>query len=270
MKNGITSDNTYYVTAGTGDPLILIHGVGLDHTMWKEHINYFSAYYQVFAYDMLGHGKSSKPDKENYELQDFTEQLLNFMNELNIHESHVLGFSMGGMVAQSFGSVYKEKVKSLIFSNAVAHRNDRERLSVQKRIQTVEKLGKNSTIEPAIERWFNDTFIKSHSNLVNQIKQRLKDNDEDSYLKAYRVFGEADRLLWKDLCEINAPTLVITGQFDQGSNIRMAEEMVKRISQSKLIIIPEARHMLPLEKFQIFNQNVHGFLQNIDNEVKNN
>jgi len=76
--------------------------------------------------------------------------------------------------------------------------------------------------------------------------------------------------LWKDLCEINAPTLVITGQFDQGSNIRMAEEMVKRISQSKLIIIPEARHMLPLEKFQIFNQNVHGFLQNIDNEVKNN
>ncbi|MDW8797129.1 alpha/beta fold hydrolase [Staphylococcus shinii] len=270
MKNGITSDNTYYVTAGTGEPLILIHGVGLDHTMWKEHVNYFSSYYQVFAYDMLGHGKSRKPDKEKYELQDFTEQLLNFMNELNIHKPHILGFSMGGMVAQSFGIVYKEKVKSLTISNAVAHRNDKERLSVQGRIQDVEEKGKNSTIEPAIERWFNDEFIRRHLNLINQIKQRLKNNDEDSYLKAYRVFGEADRLLWEDLCEINAPTLVITGQFDQGSNVRMAEEMVQRISQSKLIIIPEARHMLPLEKFQVFNQNVYEFLKNIDKEVKNN
>jgi pimeloyl-ACP methyl ester carboxylesterase len=270
MKADITSDNTYYVIEGEGEPLILLHGVGLDHAMWQSQIEYFSQYYQVFAYDMLGHGNSSKPTKTEYKLADFTEQLKNFMNDLGIPSAHILGFSMGGMVAQSFGINHASRVKSLIFSNAVAHRSETERASVQQRIEMVEADGKNSTIEPAIDRWFNNSFKNSHTAVINKIKQRLIDNDEESYLKAYKVFGTADILLWQDLCKIQAPVLVITGACDQGSNTRMAKEMATQIKNAQLVIEPEARHMLPLEKDQIFNDRIHEFLINVDEEVKNN
>src|SRR5699024_6963737 len=203
---------THYTVTGCGEPIIFIHGVGLDHTMWHHQVNYFKKEYHVYTYDMLGHGKSEKINQASCKLTDFVDQLLDFMHEMNIERAHIIGFSMGGMVAQLFSIVYPEKVRSLIIANAVANRTEEERERVLNRLQQVETYGAKSTIDAAINRWFSKRFITENKNTINDVKNRLKQNDEKSYIQAYRLFATADAYLWKCLEKITAPTLVITGE----------------------------------------------------------
>lgn len=268
-EDAVREKRINYVSFGEGEPLILIHGVGLDHTMWQYQLDYFSSYYQVYAYDMLGHGASEKPAKEEYTLEDFTNQLHDFMEIQQIESAHVLGFSMGGMVAQSFSIAYPAKVRTLTIANAVANRTEEESTSILKRVQLVEKEGKNATIGAAIERWFNPEYLKTHPHTVERIKQRLETNDEKAYLNAYRVFATADQALWHKLSQIKAPSFIITGEFDKGSNPRMAKQMKEKILDAGLHIVADVRHMLPVEKPVIFNKLVHDFLHQ-HKEVNNN
>lgn len=269
QEDAIREERINYASLGEGEPFILIHGVGLDHTMWQYQLDYFSSFYKVYAYDMLGHGGSEKPLKKEYTLADFTNQLSDFMEMHQIESAHLLGFSMGGMVAQSFSIAFPEKVRTVTIANAVANRTEEENNSILQRVKLVEKEGKDATIGAAIERWFNADYIMSHPDTVERIKLRLETNDEKAYLNAYRVFATADRALWNKLPQIKAPALIITGEFDQGSNTRMAKQMKNKIPGAELQIVPGVRHMLPVEKFVHFNKSVHDFLHQ-HKEVNNN
>lgn len=262
MNQGKACDiNTHYVSFGKGEPLVFIHGVGLDHTMWKAQLDYFSSFYKVYAYDMIGHGQSDKPDKKIYSLNDYINQLKSFMDYLQIDNAHLIGFSMGGMVAQSFGIKFPNRVKTLIFSNAVANRNHQESESILNRVSKVEQQGKSSTIEAAVNRWFNEDYILENPYVVQSIRQRLETNDEKSYLKAYRLFATADQEIWEYLEEIKASVYIITGEYDKGSNPRMAKEMFDKIPNAEIYVVPDARHMLPVEKANTFNEKIHDFLK---------
>lgn len=252
---------THYKATGSGEPLIFIHGVGLDHTMWHQQIEYFSAHYTVFAYDMLGHGETEKMNQDAYSLEDFVEQLATFFQTVQIEQAHIVGFSMGGMVAQLFSITYPEMVKTLTIANAVANRTKEEQAAVLKRVKRVEEKGKDSTIDPAIERWFTASYLRANKEVIESVKKRLKQNDEKSYVNAYRVFATADETLWNQLTKIKAPTLIITGEHDIGSNPRMAKQMHEKIGLSEVVIVENARHMLPVELPQQFNEQLHRFLR---------
>lgn len=270
MRNESSRNNmTHFVSAGNGEPLIFIHGVGLDHTMWQSQLDYFSSFYKVYAYDMIGHGQSEKPVKDYYRLDDFSNQLYSFTEMEQLEKAHIVGFSMGGLVAQKFSLIYPEKVKSLTIANSVANRNEEERKSVLGRVEQVEKEGKNSTIDAAINRWFSEEYIQNHSDVVQQVRTRLETNDDQAYLNAYRVFATADQDLWQELHQIQAPTFIITGENDRGSNPRMAKEMQAKIPNATHCIVPGAKHMLPVEKASIFNEHVLNFLKQVK-EVNDN
>jgi proline-specific peptidase len=262
-----TKQGTYYSAVGNGEALIFIHGVGNNHTMWKPHMEYFSSDYKVYAYDMLGHGRSVKPSKELYTLEDFTSQLNTFMDELNIESAIIVGFSMGGMIAQAFAISFPERVRKLVIANAVANRNEEERKAVLNRVKLVEKEGRISVVDRAINRWFNQDYIKNNPEVVLVIKDRVRHDDDKVYLKSYRLFATADKELWNELDKINAPTLIITGENDIGSNPRMAKQMNEKITNSKVIIVPNVKHMLPIEMQNIFNKHLKEFFQQCEKEV---
>jgi proline-specific peptidase len=251
---------TRYEEQGTGEPLILIHGVGLDHAMWGQQVNELSKHYRVIVYDMLGHGGSSHPPGP-YSLSQFVEQLAMLMSELNIDNSHIVGFSMGGMVAQAFALTHKEKMKTLTIMNAVANRTEVQREAILSRVEEVEKIGPQATIDPAIQRWFNPNFLNTQDKIINLIRKRLQTNNPASYLASYTLFATADQELWHLLDQIDVPTLIITGEHDIGSSPAMAKQMHEKIPESKLLIVPNMRHMLPVERADIVNETIHSFIE---------
>lgn len=251
--------NIFYEEKGSGEPLILIHGVGLDHTMWNQQISSLSDSFRVIVYDMLGHGGSEHPPGP-YSLSHYVEQLSGLMDYLQIEKPHLVGFSMGGMVAQSFALTYKNKLKTLTIMNAVANRTDEQRKGILARVEEVRENGPLATIEPAIQRWFNPAFMQTQAEIVNQVRKRLRTNNPASYLAAYTLFATADAELWPNLQNIETPAFIITAEHDMGSNPEMARQMHEQIKGSEISIVPGMKHMLPVEGADIVNKELRQFI----------
>ncbi|GGJ98530.1 3-oxoadipate enol-lactonase [Lentibacillus kapialis] len=235
-----------FIEKGNGPPVILIHGVGLDHTMFRHQIDFLSLSYKVIAYDMLGHGKSENPDG-SYQLLHFVDQLNQLLMELKIERVNIVGFSMGAMVAQLFAIRFPEKVISLCIMSAVANRNEEQQQNIMKRVEQVKENGHLSTIDAALSRWFTQYFALVNTDLVNEVRSTLENNDSEAYLKAYSLFALSDQDLWHQLGSITSPTLIVTGEKDTGSTPDMAMQIGEKIHNSRVVIVPFVKHMLPME-----------------------
>ena len=111
MISATDTKNTFYIlNKKEKTPIIFIHGVGLNHTIWSPQINFFDN--TVITYDILGHGKTPL-EKNNLSFNDFSIQLLNLIDELDIDKIHLVGFSIGSLIARDFATKYNSRLKSL-------------------------------------------------------------------------------------------------------------------------------------------------------------
>lgn len=125
----LTPAGTSYLATGQGQPVVLIHGVGLNKEMWGGQIVGLATQYRVIAYDMLGHGASPRP-ASGTGLLGYAEQLLELLDHLQLPLASVIGFSMGGLVARAFALHHPERLKSLVVLNSVFNRSEEQRAGV--------------------------------------------------------------------------------------------------------------------------------------------
>ena len=113
MSNNFDSNQNHYIYIKKDTtPLMFIHGVGLDHQMWSPQINNLNEF-STITYDLLGHGKTPcKKDKLN--LNDFSNQITEILEYLKIDKIHLIGFSLGSLIALDFVSKMQNKVDKLI------------------------------------------------------------------------------------------------------------------------------------------------------------
>jgi pimeloyl-ACP methyl ester carboxylesterase len=102
-----------------------------------------------------------------------------------------------------------------------------------------------SHYDNSVSRWFSQEFQQANPDLMATLRARNAANDPDCYASAYRVLAESD--FGDELGEIRCPTLIVTGEEDQGSNPRMAKLMNERIRGSQLAILPGKRHSILIE-----------------------
>src|SRR5699024_9809022 len=137
------------------------------------------------------------------------------------------------------------KIIAVVAASTVCQRSDEERAAVQKRLATAQhNLGKST--QRSLERWYPEgTGVATE--LIEQTRNVLENNDHDSFVYAYEVFATADQELATQLHQIQQPLLAITGELDPGSTPEMSQRLVKAVPNGTLQIIPAARHMLPHE-----------------------
>ena len=109
MISGTDSKGTFYIlNKKSGTPIVLIHGVGLNHTIWEPQTNSFGN--TVLSYDILGHGKTPMIKKEEISFDDFADQLINLLDELEFNKIHLVGFSIGSLIARNFASKFNDRL----------------------------------------------------------------------------------------------------------------------------------------------------------------
>jgi pimeloyl-ACP methyl ester carboxylesterase len=229
---------------GNGETLVLIHGVGGRLETWDGVAARFSDHFRVVRYDLRGHGESEKVPGP-YRIEDFAEDLHQLLTVLGSERAHVAGFSLGGLVAQAFALSYAWRVAKLALISTVAGRTEAERARVIERLNVVNGGIPGNHFRRSLDRWFTDEFREAHPELIEQYAARNQANDPACYAAAYRVLAATD--LADRLPEIKAPTLVMTGEHDRGSNPRMARLMHERIAGSTLRILPRLRHSILIE-----------------------
>ena len=152
MINAKDANNTFYLLNQKKDtPIVFIHGVGLNHTIWKPQIDAFNN--TVIAYDILGHGKTPL-NKDNISFDDFSNQLINLIDELKIKKIHLVGFSIGSLIARNFASKFNERLESLTLLCSIFQRNQEQQQIVKDRFELAKK--SNTLSKQALKRWFTD------------------------------------------------------------------------------------------------------------------
>lgn len=246
-----------YLVQGSGPVVTLVHGIGADHASWDGVAAHLERDFTVIRPDLRGHGASDRMTRCS--LDDFVSDLNALLDAADVHSTHLVGFSLGGLIAQKYAIEKSERLNRLVLISSVADRTDEERARVLKRADQIDREGIAAVVSAAEDRWFTPAFKAANPHRVADRLEQLVKNDHRSYAAAYRVFAEADRGM--DFEKISVPTLVMTGENDLGSSPRMSNLLHEKIAGSQLHILPDLRHSVLLEAPDLIADLILGFLK---------
>ena len=253
------NQNYYSFIDNNTDPLVFIHGVGLDHKMWEPQINFLNNH-SIITYDLLGHGKTPY-NKEEITLKDFSNQLDDLIKFLKVDKINLIGFSLGSLIALDFASKFQDKLKSLTVIGTAYKRTEEQIALVIERFEQA-KLNKPIS-KQALKRWFTDKYLNDHPEIYDQFIEILtKDkNDHLNFLKAYKLFAyHQDNISL--IKKIKTKTLVMTGSGDQGSTVQMSKSLSDDLINSNFIEINNGKHLCSIECADDVNINLKNFINN--------
>ena len=256
MINATDSKGTFYkLNQKKGIPIVFIHGVGLDHNIWDPQINEFDN--TVLIYDILGHGRTPL-NKEKISFDDFSDQIIDLIDELKFDKIHLVGFSIGSLIARNFGTKFSDRLKSLTLLCSIFNRSDDEQKIVNERFEQTKKDKKLT--KDALNRWFNKDFIEKNPLISDKIFSILNNNNMDNFIKVYSLFvNHKDNEKFEN---INVKTLVMTGEGDVGSTPEMSDNLSKKIKNSEVKIIPVGKHLCSIECSYDVNKAIKDHIQN--------
>ena len=241
MINASDSNGTFYIlNQNQGTPIIFIHGVGLNHKIWKPQFEVFEN--TTVAYDILGHGQTPL-ESSNLSFDNFSIQLLNLIDELNFKKIHLVGFSIGSLIARNFAENYNNRLESLTLLCSIFKRSKEQQQIVNDRFELSKK--SRSLSKQALKRWFTDEYILQNPKIYEEISSMLNENNMEDFLKIYELFVKhKDNEKFEN---IKVKTLIMTGEFDSGSTPEMSKNLSKCIKNSKVKIIKNGKHLCSIE-----------------------
>jgi 4,5:9,10-diseco-3-hydroxy-5,9,17-trioxoandrosta-1(10),2-diene-4-oate hydrolase len=250
------SINTAYLSAGAGQPVILLHGAGAGAVTWYPSIAAIAKNYYVVAPDIVGYGESDKPDAP-YDRAYFSRWLAAFLSALNIWKADVAGLSQGGAIALQFALDNPERIGKLVLVNAGG-------LGAQVSFASFLGMLWLNTFPSELANRFYSRFIlfnpdKRDPNHGHYSVEVIKGQGGKKAFQQGR--GAAVSPLSKDqLRQVQKNTLVIWGESDQLFALEHGEAAAKLMANATLCRIPCAGHLALIDQPEVFNTTLLEFL----------
>jgi 3-oxoadipate enol-lactonase len=246
--------------AGSGEPVICIHGNGLNRDLWRHLVPDLSPRYRCVVYELRGMGKAVTVEKPGSKItvEDHADDLGAIMDGLGIERAVMVAHAYGGFVAMRFAIDHPQRVGGLIMACTAARLEGSTRQVVPNWIETTERVGMQPLIEKAIDRWFVAPFRDAHPEIMDLYRKMIGDNPPLGYAANARGILEYD--IREQLHRIGCPTLLVTGEADYSTPVADHEFIAEHIENSELIVVENASHTVPEEQPQEFNSIVLRFL----------
>lgn len=241
FERRIASNGAAYHERGEGEPLVLIHGVGMRLEAWAPQIEALGATHRVIAVDMPGHGKSA-PLPQGSDLPAFVGWLATFLDALSLDRVNVAGHSMGALVSGGAVATYPERIRRVALLNGVFCREKPAKKAVLARAASI--LSEGIDIDGPVQRWFDDGDASRNARALT--RAWLSAMDVKSYATAYGAFAGGDATYAYEWPKVKCPSLFLTGSGDPNSTPEMARQMAALTPGSVVRIIQGHRHMVNL------------------------
>jgi len=266
----------YYEEHGSGDPLLLVMGLAADSTAWMFQVPDFARRYRTIAFDNRGVGRSSKPSGP-YTIHQMADDAAGLLDALDVARAHVVGVSMGGMIAQELALRHPKRVRGLVlgctYPEPDADAERQRQFSVQQLGGRITAAGETeidiSTVDPLaffqtlIPRVFNQSFIDTELPKLLQIFGGALQWG----FSMEAILGQVEAVMGHKatdrLHQIASPTLVITGDADLLVSPANSDVLARNIPGAKLVKIPGGSHGFNFETPDVFNRTVLDFLGSV-------
>lgn len=250
----------YFEDHGQGTPLLLVHGLGSSIRDWEYQIPLLSRSHRIIAIDVRGHGRSDKP-REAYSMAQFAADVAALIKHLSLDRVHLIGISMGGMIAFQLAVDHPHLLHSLTIVNSTPEVKAKslsdwwqlgKRWSLS-RLLSLETIGKGlgRILFPRPEQ----------AELRQKIEQRWPQNDKRAYLASLdAIIGWS---VWERLGNITCPTLVISGDRDY-TPVAHKQRYVEQLPNARLVVIEQSRHATPMDQPDQFNTTLLSFIGSVE------
>ncbi len=240
--------------------VVLSHSLSSSLLMWNPQMDALNPYFQVLRYDTRGHGASDAPSGA-YTLELLGEDVIKLLDALGIDRAHFVGLSMGGMIGQCLALNYSYRLKSLALCDTAAIVPAEAQPLWQERMDKACKKGMEGLLDQTMERWFTPSFLKQNPKMLALIREQLLATPVSGYIGCSEAIRKLNYL--ERLSEIKMPTLIMVGEDDPGTPVSASEAMHERISNSRLVVLPSARHLSNVEQAEAFNAALLNFVRNL-------
>ncbi len=252
----------HYIEAGSGTPVVLLHGLGGDGSRWGPNIGELAKDFHVFALDQIGFGQSDKP-LANYHTGMLAEFLVDFLNAVNVQKASLVGNSMGASVALYTAVHYPARVSAIVLADGGGFRSAAAPAAAAPSAEALRRRAlQNSTTRDETREFFRILFhnkgLVTDKMVDEQLAMRLRSAFTISKIQEA---GDRGSLSEEEVRAVKAPTLVVWGKYDELANPAGADRLERTISGAKKVIIDDCGHMPQLEKADEFNRIVREFLQ---------
>jgi pimeloyl-ACP methyl ester carboxylesterase len=272
----VGANELFYEAHGEGDPLLLIMGLAADSTAWLFQVPELARHYRTIVFDNRGVGRSSKP-RGPYTIHEMADDAAGLLDVIGIERAHVVGVSMGGMIAQELTLRHPKRVRGLVlgctFPEPDAEAERQRQFSLARFGGRVTASGETeidvSAVDPLmlfqhlLPRVFNQSFIDRELPKLLQIFGGALQYG----FSLEAILGQVEAIMGHRatdrLREITAPTLVITGDADLLVSPANSDVLARSIPGAKLVKIPGGSHGFNFETPDVFNREVIDFLAGV-------
>ena len=254
----------YYQVHGDGPPLVLVMGIGYDSSLWTlAQVPALCTKFRMVLVDNRDAGRSSQAS-HSYEIADMADDLAGLLDALGIPRTHLLGLSMGGMIAQEFALRHADRLDRLVLAGtgAAPARSAVDPIQIWSWVKANDATGEVFGGQQFVSL-FSSAFLRNHQ-AVRDTAELLASNpyqmSPEAYgrqAEAYLQFDALDRL-----AAITAPTLVVVGEQDLLTPPWIAREVADAIPAARFEVIrgDGSSHLAPIERSDDFNRLVSDFL----------
>lgn len=257
-------DELAYYDQGKGvQTILLIHGFGEDHAIWKNQIEFLSSHYRVIAPNLPGvHCKPlALHHSQAPNIRMYVEVLHELMHHLHIEQYYIVGHSMGGYIGLSFADNYVNHVQGLLLFHSTTYEdNEAKKTSRMKVAEFIQEWGVSKYLETATPNLFGDAFKKTNPGVIQNVIESGSGISQEAMIQF--VFAMRNRKAMTHLLQQHTiPVWMIAGDEDLAVTIQDSLEQIKLLPSSNSLVLNNVGHMGMFEATNQVNEFIHQCIQ---------
>jgi 3-oxoadipate enol-lactonase len=246
---------------GSGPPVVLLHGLGDTHDLWRHQIPALAERYRVVAIDLRGHGRSPL-GATPFDLDAMADDVGRTIGALELDQPIVVGLSMGGGVAQTLAIRTPGRLRAPVLVSTSSEFPDATPQRFLGRAALAEREGVAAVVDATVSRWFTPAFAEHHPDEVERTRRTVLAIDPAAFAAASRA--NADRNLTADLRSSERPVLFVGGAADPADPARALAIYRRELADLQWQIIPDTSHLVPVEAPHTFTDILLRFLGEVE------
>jgi pimeloyl-ACP methyl ester carboxylesterase len=238
--NGV---NHHYTSFGEGPPIVLVHGLGGTLDVWHGVSELLALHHHVVAVDLRGHGRTGA-GRAQFSIKTWSQDVAALMSALELPAATVVGHSMGSLIAQHLAVTEPDMVDQLVLVGGISYFEPPDKQAYEQRAKVVEEQGLDEIVDDWLTGALSPRTRARLPQVTGLLRHMVLSNDARNYAKSCRALSRTPSI---EREKIGQPTLLLVGDHDRSTPLRMAEHLQRQIPVSRVQVVPSAAHWMTLE-----------------------
>lgn len=240
---------------GSGEPVVLIHGLGSTANVWEPQVRALADRFTMLRYDLEGAGRSAYAGELS--IDGWVEDLKALLDAEHIDKARLVGHSLGTLILQHFAVAHPARVEKLVFIGVNRAPPEARRQAVRERVAKVRAEGLDAIVEQVVKGGVSPHTLAHKPEVVGFVRELLTRQPTEGYARCCEAMAAS---VAADVAAIRAPVLLVAGRDDGVSPPANSEGMAKDLPNAELRILEQCGHWHPIEQPAAVSQALREFL----------